>query len=58
MTNPDVTRYTDLRLAAEGHRRAAEARRSHPAELRTRVGWTLVAIGLRLVTPPRTARMA
>ncbi|MFB7334664.1 hypothetical protein ACFC00_23890 [Streptomyces adustus] len=44
---------TDLRDRAESHRLAAEARR--PRELRTRLGWTLVEVGLRLANPPRPA---
>ncbi|MGW2819386.1 hypothetical protein ACWC24_00010 [Streptomyces sp. NPDC001443] len=44
---------TDLRDRAESHRLATGARR--PGELRTRLGWTLVEVGLRLTTPPRPA---
>ncbi|MFY4717766.1 hypothetical protein [Streptomyces sp. LaBMicrA B280] len=41
----------DLRTRATAHRLAAAVR---PAtELRTRVGWTLVGLGLRLATAPR-----
>ncbi|WP_314223348.1 hypothetical protein [Streptomyces zaehneri] len=41
-------RAADLRARADAHRLAAETRR--PGELRTRLGWTLVEIGLRLAT--------
>ncbi|MFG2945470.1 hypothetical protein [Streptomyces adustus] len=44
---------TDLRDRAEAHRLATQARR--PAELRIRLGWTLVEVGLRLANPPRPA---
>jgi hypothetical protein len=40
------TRAAELRAQAEAHRRATEAR--PPRELRTRLGWTLVEVGLRL----------
>ncbi|MFE9673606.1 hypothetical protein ACFYO5_05730 [Streptomyces sp. NPDC006259] len=46
-------RAADLRARADAHRLAAEAAR--PRELRTRLGWTLVEIGLRLATAPRPA---
>jgi len=39
----------ELRAQAEAHRLAAEAK--PPRELRTRLGWTLVEVGLRLATP-------
>ncbi|MDF3143158.1 MULTISPECIES: hypothetical protein [unclassified Streptomyces] len=42
-------RATDLRAQAETHRLTARARQ--PYELRARLGWTLVEIGLRLATP-------
>ncbi|MEU2339350.1 hypothetical protein ABZ770_34710 [Streptomyces sp. NPDC006654] len=42
-------RTAELRAEAEAHRLAGRAR--HPRALRTRVGWTLVEIGLRLATP-------
>ncbi|AWW39339.1 hypothetical protein ADL00_31360 [Streptomyces sp. AS58] len=42
---------TDLRAEADAHRLAQQAAR--PGELRTRLGWTLVEVGLRLATPPR-----
>ncbi|MGW1723191.1 hypothetical protein ACWCQK_09740 [Streptomyces sp. NPDC002306] len=43
----------DLRDQADAYRLAVQAQR--PGELRTRVGWTLVELGLRLATPPRPA---
>ncbi|MEU5308177.1 hypothetical protein [Streptomyces sp. NPDC021562] len=42
-------RTAELHAEAEAHRLAGRARR--PRALRTRVGWTLVEIGLRLATP-------
>lgn len=59
MTHPDThlalhhLRAADLRAQADAHRLAAEARR--PSELRTRLGWTLVEVGLRLASAPRAA---
>ncbi|MEV7287998.1 hypothetical protein AB0O01_26095 [Streptomyces sp. NPDC093252] len=44
-------RAAELRAEADAHRLARAARR--PRDLRTRVGWTLVEVGLRLVNPPR-----
>ncbi|MDN0197135.1 hypothetical protein [Streptomyces sp. S.PNR 29] len=43
------TRAAELHAQAEAHRLAAEARRPH--DLRIRLGWTLVELGLRLATP-------
>jgi hypothetical protein len=45
------TRAAELRAQADAFRLAGQAKR--PRELRTRLGWTLVEIGLRLTTPPR-----
>lgn len=45
-------RAADLRAEADAHRLAASARR--PRRLRTRLGWTLVDVGLRLAAAPRT----
>ncbi|MEV6765317.1 hypothetical protein AB0N16_32695 [Streptomyces sp. NPDC051105] len=42
-------RTAELRAAAEAHRLAVQARSPRP--LRTRVGWTLVEVGLRLAAP-------
>ncbi|MGW7254871.1 hypothetical protein [Streptomyces sp. NPDC054834] len=36
----------ELRTQADAYRLAAQAKR--PSELRTRLGWTLVEVGLRL----------
>ena len=46
-------RAAELRAEADAYRLAAAARR--PRDLRTRLGWTLVEVGLRLATAPRTA---
>ncbi|WP_262505194.1 hypothetical protein [Streptomyces sp. TRM68367] len=46
-------RAAELRAAAAAYRRTAEIRR--PRELRARLGWTLVEVGLRLATPRRAA---
>ncbi|MFI8192160.1 hypothetical protein ACIF8T_25820 [Streptomyces sp. NPDC085946] len=49
-------RTAGLRAEADAHRLAAAARRPRDLRnLRTRLGWTLVEVGLRLTTPPRTA---
>ncbi|MDT0393793.1 MULTISPECIES: hypothetical protein [Streptomyces] len=45
-------RAADLRAEADAHRLAASVRR--PRRLRTRLGWTLVDVGLRLAAAPRT----
>ncbi|MFJ8631776.1 hypothetical protein [Streptomyces sp. NPDC093568] len=42
-------RAADLHARADAHRLARSARR--PQHLRTRLGWTLVEVGLRLATP-------
>lgn len=47
------TRTAELLAEAGAHRLAAEARR--PRYLRTRLGWTLVELGLRLASTSRTA---
>jgi hypothetical protein len=46
-------RTADLRAQADAHRLATEAK--PPRELRTRLGWTLVEVGLRLAAAPRMA---
>ncbi|AZP23343.1 hypothetical protein ACIGMX_22945 [Streptomyces aquilus] len=46
-------RAADLRAQAEAHRLATEAK--PPRALRSRVGWTLVELGLRLAASPRPA---
>ncbi|MER7934960.1 hypothetical protein AB0N99_27765 [Streptomyces sp. NPDC093272] len=43
-------RMTELHRQARAHRLAAEARPPRQ-ELRTRLGWTLVEVGLRLAAP-------
>ncbi|MFF9216432.1 hypothetical protein [Streptomyces viridosporus] len=49
-------RVADLRAEADAHRLAGAARgRRSPHDLRGRLGWTLVEVGLRLVTAPRAA---
>ncbi|WP_367322768.1 hypothetical protein [Streptomyces sp. HUAS ZL42] len=45
-------RAAGLHAEAEAHRLAMEAK--PPRALRTRVGWTLVEVGLRLATPSAT----
>jgi hypothetical protein len=42
-------RTAELQARAEAHRLTASARPPHG--LRTRLGWTLVEVGLRLATP-------
>lgn len=41
-------RAADLRAEADAYRVAAGARQPHP--IRTRLGWTLVEVGLRLAS--------
>lgn len=47
------TRAADLRAEADAYRLAAQAK-PHSA-IRTRLGWTLVEVGLRLASSPRPA---
>ncbi|MFI9831954.1 hypothetical protein ACIHIX_30210 [Streptomyces sp. NPDC051913] len=47
-------RAAELRSQADAHRLAAEATPPR-TDLRTRVGWTLVEVGLRLAASPRPA---
>jgi hypothetical protein len=47
------TRAAELSAHADAHRLAVEARQ--PRDLRVRLGWTLVEVGLRLAAAPRTA---
>ncbi|MFF1305296.1 hypothetical protein [Streptomyces sp. NPDC058307] len=42
-------RAADLRAEPDAHRLAAQAKR--PYDIRTRLGWTLVEVGLRLASP-------
>ncbi|MFE2045395.1 hypothetical protein ACFXAZ_31660 [Streptomyces sp. NPDC059477] len=57
MTHPETflalhhARAAELRADADAYRLALTARR--PRDLRARLGWTLVELGLRLATPPR-----
>ncbi|MET9776559.1 hypothetical protein ABZ023_20225 [Streptomyces sp. NPDC006367] len=46
-------RASELRTEADAYRLATAAR--CPRGLRTRLGWTLVEVGLRLAAAPRTA---
>ncbi|MFF7650501.1 hypothetical protein ACFZCY_11690 [Streptomyces sp. NPDC007983] len=46
-------RAAELRAEAAAYRLATAAR--HPRDLRTRLGWTFVEIGLRLAATPKTA---
>ncbi|GGY93584.1 hypothetical protein [Streptomyces poonensis] len=50
------TRALELRAEADAYRLAATVRR--PRDFRTRLGWTLVEVGLRLATTPRPATAA
>ncbi|MEW1827707.1 hypothetical protein [Streptomyces sp. NPDC088196] len=50
------TRTAELQAQAAAHRLAAEAK--PPLELRTRLGWTLVELGLRLAATPNTTKPA
>ncbi|MFI9149958.1 hypothetical protein [Streptomyces sp. NPDC053367] len=56
MDSPDLTHYTHLRAQADAHRLAQDARR--PADLRERLGWTLVEVGLRLAAPQQRPALA
>lgn len=55
MTDPEThlalhrLRAADLHAQAEAHCLAATAR--PPRDMRARLGWTLVEVGLRLATP-------
>ncbi|MBZ3907590.1 hypothetical protein WB401_34975 [Streptomyces brasiliscabiei] len=46
-------RAAELRAEADAYRLAVAARR--PRDLRARLGWTLVEVGLRMAATPRTA---
>ncbi|GGS25609.1 hypothetical protein AB0E75_02595 [Streptomyces griseoviridis] len=50
---PHRLRTAELRAEADAYRRAARVRRRR--DLRGRLGWTLVAAGLRPAVTPRTA---
>ncbi|SED69133.1 hypothetical protein SAMN05216489_04136 [Streptomyces sp. 3213] len=50
-------RTADLQAQAAAHRLAAEARAPRQ-ELRTRLGWTLVEVGLRLAAAPNGPKPA
>nr|WP_073752901.1 hypothetical protein [Streptomyces sp. CB03234] len=61
--HPDIHFRLHEQRAAELRDRAPRRpapRRRHQPPLRTRLGWALVELGLRLVAapPPRTARIA
>ncbi|MFH0174981.1 hypothetical protein ACIA6D_26910 [Streptomyces cacaoi] len=51
-----LSRNAELRARADAHRLAAAFRR--PRELRTRLGWTLVEVGLRLAAAPGASNPA
>jgi hypothetical protein len=59
MTDPETHRAlhhlrgAELRAQADEYRLTCSAKR--PQALRTRLGWTLVEVGLRLVAPPQPA---
>lgn len=46
-------RAAELRAEADAYRLSAAAR--HRRDLRTRLGWTLVEVGLRLAAAPKPA---
>ncbi|MEU6814647.1 hypothetical protein [Streptomyces sp. NPDC046860] len=46
-------RAAELRAEADAYRLAAAARR--PRDFRTRLGWALVEVGLRLAATPKPA---
>ncbi|WP_033319937.1 hypothetical protein [Streptomyces yerevanensis] len=46
----------ELRAEVDAYRLAVAARR--PRDLRTRLGWTLVEVGLRLAAAPKAAAAA
>ncbi|MFE4416449.1 hypothetical protein [Streptomyces sp. NPDC056821] len=46
-------RAAELRAEADAYRLAVAAR--HPRDLRTRLGWALVEVGLRLASTPNAA---
>ncbi|MFJ4631537.1 hypothetical protein [Streptomyces sp. NPDC088847] len=50
------TRAAELHAQADAHRLAADAK--PPRELRTRLGWTLVELGLRLASAPAGTKPA
>lgn len=49
-------RAAEFRAEADAYRLAVAARR--PRGLRTRLGWTLVEVGLRLAAAPKAAAAA
>ncbi|MBK3579778.1 hypothetical protein JHN63_39510 [Streptomyces sp. MBT65] len=51
------TRAAELQAQAVAHRLATEARAPRQ-ELRTRLGWTLVELGLRLAATPNNPKPA
>ncbi|MER5949743.1 hypothetical protein ABT127_27190 [Streptomyces sp. NPDC001904] len=52
------SRAAELRAEADAHRLAATVPGRCPVALRTRLGWTLVEVGLRLAAPPKGATPA
>ncbi|MFD4976835.1 hypothetical protein [Streptomyces sp. NPDC058424] len=46
-------RAAELSAEADAYRLAVAAR--HPRDLRTRLGWALVEVGLRLASTPKAA---
>lgn len=64
--HPDIHRYADAARATELRARAADWRLARTAAVatatrgggpaRTRLGWLLIEVGLRLVRPPAPAR--
>ncbi|MDX2543698.1 hypothetical protein ACOT81_17735 [Streptomyces sp. WI04-05B] len=54
---PHTLHAADLRAEADAHRLALAAKRP-PRDLRTRIGWTLVEVGLRLTSTPPKPQLA
>ncbi|MFI7342314.1 hypothetical protein ACIBUY_30780 [Streptomyces sp. NPDC050085] len=53
------THAAELHAAAAEHRRARDARQPRDLrDLRVRLGWTLVEVGLRMASAPRELRPA
>ncbi|MYT72324.1 hypothetical protein ACN2WE_22060 [Streptomyces sp. cg28] len=49
------SRAAELRAEADADRLAATVAGRHPVALRTRLGWALVEVGLRLAAPQKGA---
>ncbi|MYW67826.1 hypothetical protein GTY65_27685 [Streptomyces sp. SID8379] len=51
-----AARSAELQAEAEAHHLAATVADRHTPDLRTRLGWTLVEVGLRLASAPKPQR--